>query len=104
MSELRKDPSPHQLLERMVRLERENARLHNELQRLTKAVSSHNQTTQRYCSIYDRDIAYAFERLANVELSVFPNLARDLVDLDKITGPCDDKANNPFDRRRPPQP
>jgi regulator of replication initiation timing len=51
--------------------------------------------------IIENDVIDAFERIKNIELKFFPNLASDIVCLNDIIGEGDGKAWNPLDHRKP---
>ncbi len=51
--------------------------------------------------ITKNDLRYGFERIKNLELTVFPNLRTDITALADIIGDDDAKAYNPHDFRGP---
>lgn len=55
----------------------------------------------RYCDLLEKDVKEIFERVINLELTVFPNLQGDIDAVYRITGEGDPKRENPLDRRKP---
>jgi len=51
--------------------------------------------------LIERDVVDAFERIKNIELKFFPNLASDISHLNDVIGETDGKAWNPLDHRKP---
>jgi hypothetical protein len=106
MAELRRDPSPNELLDRIMRLEGRFGRLEDrvsgvaeDLNRLAKSVLKGTEQDEISYKICRADIRYAFERIKDLEFAAFPNLAADISRLYEITGEGDTKAYNPLDRR-----
>jgi hypothetical protein len=109
MTELRKDPSPHELLERIVRLESRTARLDAKLEALStefkkavKVFADFDKLLMHHCKTHDTQFEDAWARIKNLEFSVFPNLARDIVDLQNIIGDDDSPASKQLDSREKP--
>lgn len=82
-------------------LEKRVEKLEKSLNRLGNMYVEYNELLNVQLKTIERDQEYLFERLKNLELKVFPHLAEGITHLHGIIGDGDDKANNPFDRRRP---
>lgn len=73
--------------------------LKSDLERAVTLADKSDELTQRHCRLLGRDLKDAFDRIINLELTVFPRLQQDVDAVYKITGEGDDKADNPLDRR-----
>lgn len=50
--------------------------------------------------LIEKDVIDAFERIKNIELRLFPNLACDISEINKIIGEGENRAWNPLDHRK----
>jgi predicted nucleic acid-binding Zn-ribbon protein len=73
--------------------------LRGDIQRVMTLAGDSDEALRKYCRLLDRDQKDAFDRIINLELTVFPNLQRDMNDVYKAIGEGEDKADNPLDRR-----
>lgn len=73
-----------------------------DLHRLAKTTHDYNGLTEKHIALVERDVVDAFDRIKNMEFTIFPNLAKDIVDVYRITGEGENKAHNPLDHRKPP--
>ena len=78
------------------------AELEYGLSRGAKIYGGFFEALQRHCMMLDRDQEDAFERIKHLELTVFPNLARDIQNVHDIIGEGESKAENPLDHPRRP--
>jgi len=83
------------------RLSAEVETLHAYIRKGADCLDSSHALTWKFCKLLDRDIKNAFDRIINLELTVFPNLQNDIDDVYKIIGKGEDRADNPLDRREP---
>jgi hypothetical protein len=67
-------------------------KLESDQRRLVKAILGSDDVQTEFRKLTDRDVAYAFERIANVEKVVFPNLGADVAQLTDIIGHGNGKA------------
>lgn len=88
------------LVERIEALEERIKNTENDLARAVKVLGGFDDALRRHCELNSRDIADAFDRIINIEVKFFPNLADDIVDLHKIIGDGENKADNPLDHRK----
>ncbi len=77
------------------------ARLEARVERQARSLREYIDIVARYVKDVDRDQQYAFERIINLELKVFPHLKGDIARLHAIIGDYHDKADQPLDRRKP---
>lgn len=89
-----------ELLAKIERLEQRLEAQAFDLQRLAKACMGYDEQLDRHCKIHDGQIADAYGRIINLELKVFPNLARDMAGLHDVIGDADGRADHPLDRRK----
>jgi hypothetical protein len=101
MSEPQSDPTTQELLAKIGQLE---AAVHGLTEKLEKEIK-HNVNMDRLNTelrkLIETDVIDAFERIKNIELKFFPNLAGDITRVNDIIGEADPKAWNPLDRRKP---
>lgn len=91
------------LRKEVARLSAEVEVLHGHIRKGADSMLKGHDVVWRYCKALDKDVAAAFERVINLELTVFPNLQKDIDDVYRITGEGDLKSENPLDRRKPPE-
>ena len=82
------------------RLTERLTKLEARLERLSRLAREYIGVVERHVDIVDRDQQYAFERLKNLELKLFPHLQEDITRLHDIIGDYHDKADQPLDRRK----
>jgi hypothetical protein len=99
VADLPKHPSINELLERITRLEETVSTLSSHLERSVKVSGDFDKLLMNHCKHLDRTCGDFAERIQNIEFTVFPNLARDVVDLHNIIGAGEEKADNSLDRR-----
>jgi predicted nucleic acid-binding Zn-ribbon protein len=92
-----------QLLARIARLEKRFDTLENGLTRLVKSNREYDAAHARHVELARTELHNALERIVNLELKVFPNLAGDIDCLHNIIGDGDanHQAHNQLDRRKP---
>jgi hypothetical protein len=71
------------------------------LERLGRVVHAYLATLERHVTLLDRDQAYAFERIKQMELHLFPQVKDDMRHLYDIISEYHDQADQPLDRRTP---
>lgn len=89
------------LTKRVAELELRIVELRSDLRRYVKAFVVCDDIQDKFRRLADRDITDLFERLARVELALFPDLPKDLSAVDNIIGPGDGKAYHSEDFRKP---
>jgi hypothetical protein len=89
------------LRKEVARLSGEVELLHAHIRRGAELITSGDELGWRYCDLLQKDIKEIYDRLINLELTVFPNLQKDIDDVYRITGEGDLKRENPLDRRKP---
>ena len=95
MSEL----TTRELMDRVARLETAMQELTLKLQKETRNNADLDRLNTELRRLIEKDVIDAFDRIKNIELKFFPNLARDISQLNSIIGEGDGKAWNPLDRR-----
>lgn len=92
-----------QLLARLARLEKRIDTLAVGMTRHVKTAREYDEALARQGGMASAEIRDAFERIINLELKVFPNLAGDIDQLHGIIGDGDanHRAQNQLDRRQP---
>ena len=73
--------------------------LRSDIGRAVTLGSDSDELLHKRCRLLGRDLKEAFDRIINLELTVFPNLQQDMNDVYKAIGEGEDKADNPLDRR-----
>ncbi len=84
--------NPEELTERVDRLDEGLAKCY-------EVLCGYITTLEKYVLTMDRDLANAYDRIKNLELTVFPNLAKDIKQVRDIIGDGEDKSENPLDKR-----
>src|ERR1700730_1894698 len=85
------------LKDEVVRLEARLEELAADYRKAVRALAGYDELLNKHCHLLDKELADAFGRIKNVELRIFPNLARDMTHLYDIMGDGEDKADNPLD-------
>ena len=95
-----------ELLDRIVRLEKQVAKIDEEFTRFfeiySKAASGFgkfDELLMHHCNSHDRQFEEAWARIKNLELTVFPNLAHDITALNKIIPTGESDPENQLDTR-----
>ena len=70
-------------------------------QRDVKALMGCDDVLDKHRKAMLAELNDAFERIAHIELTLFPHLPRDINHLSKVIGDQDTKAYNPLDFRDP---
>lgn len=103
------DTSKNELLERISRLESSVKMLSQRLQKLARQQKDWDEIRGEHLKIIDQvqlthytALSNAFERIKNMEMKLFPNVAHDMADLKKIIGDGDGKVRNSLDHRKLP--
>jgi hypothetical protein len=93
MSELRKDPTPQQLFDRIIRLEAENSRLKKDLSAISSRVDEINNAFCREVAnttLHIKDIHGLFKEIHDylwpLVHKIFPGWAQDKKAIDEIIG------------------
>jgi hypothetical protein len=104
MSELRREPSPNELLDRILELEARLSRIETglgavakDLDRLARSCNESEKLDAQLREIFQRDINWLGECLMQVTLKVLPNLAKDMCRFYDLAGPGDQRAYNELD-------
>lgn len=74
--------------------------LEDKLERVIILSKNMDQLNAKHCTLLSREVHEAFDRIKHLELTVFPNLARDIQDVHDIIGEGENKADNPLDHRK----
>src|SRR5437764_11543498 len=82
-------------------LEARLAKLTDKHQRDVKALMGCDDILDKHRKAMHAELTDAFERIKKIELSLFPHLAHDIDDLNRVIGEGDTKAYNPLDFRDP---
>ena len=90
-----------QLEQRIVALEERLAKLSERHQRDVKALMGCDDVLDKHRKAMHAELNDAFERIAHIELTLFPHLPRDINHLNDVIGDQDTKAYNPLDFRDP---
>jgi hypothetical protein len=88
--------------DRLARTEKELDRLVKSFGRSLNDLMGLYELVNKHLHMHDVELTDAFDRIKNMELKFFPNLARDVDRLHKIIGQGEDLAHNPLDHRRKP--
>lgn len=99
-----KDAQIAAMTERVGALEQQLARLTHDLNRVVRVASDYDETLRRHTKLLQRNMEDAFGRIKNLELTVFPNLAADMVAVYDAIGDGEDKDDNPLDHREDKKP
>jgi hypothetical protein len=83
------------------RLSAEVELLHQYIRQGADCMAKGDELGWRYCEYLERDVKNAFERIISLELTVFPNMQKDIDQIHTVIGEADNKVNNPLDRRDP---
>ena len=84
---------------RLAQAEAQIAALSTSLEQYKAFANQCDDVFRRYLKLHDQEIAYAFERIQNLEFKSYPGLARDICQIDEVIGESDSRADNPLDRR-----
>jgi regulator of replication initiation timing len=95
------DPNLNELVARIAHLEMDIEGLTLKLEKEIKHNANMDRLNTELRKLIENDVIDAFERIKNIELKVFPNLAGDIMRLNGIIGEDDGKAWNPLDQRKP---
>jgi len=80
-------------------LEAQLAKLTEKHQRDVKALMGCDDVLDKHRKAMHAELNDAFERIAHIELTLFPRLPRDIDHLNNVIGDQDTKAYNPLDFR-----
>lgn len=100
MLERPEDSSTKELLYRISQLETAMAVFTEKLDKAVRHNSNMHRLNIQHRELIESDLVDAFERIKNIELKVFPNLAEDIIHLNDIIGEGNGKAWNPLDQRK----
>jgi uncharacterized protein with von Willebrand factor type A (vWA) domain len=90
-----------QLEQRIAALEERLAQLADKQQRDVKALLGCDDVLHKHRRAMLAEMTDAFDRIAHIELTLFPHLPRDIKHLNDVIGDQDAKAYNPLDFRDP---
>ena len=90
-----------QLEQRIAALEERLAKLSEKHQRDVKALMGCDDVLDKHRKAMLAELNDAFERIAHIELTLFPHLPKDIDHLNKVIGDQDTTAYNPLDFRDP---
>jgi predicted nucleic acid-binding Zn-ribbon protein len=82
-------------------LEAQLAKLADRHQRDVKALMGCDDVLDKHRKAMHAELTDAFERIAHIELTLFPHLPNDINHLNDVIGDQDAKAYNPLDFRDP---
>ncbi len=82
-------------------LEARLAKLADKHKRDVKALMGCDDVLDKHRKAMHAELNDAFERIAHIELTLFPHLPRDINHLNDVIGDQDTKAYNPLDFRDP---
>jgi hypothetical protein len=106
MSKPSQDLTVKELLEKIDQLEAAVGALSKKLDALTRQEKDHGEITDEHLKLLSRvqkthhiALCNAFDRIQNIEVKLFPNLAADMLQVKNILGDGDDKVQNPLDQR-----
>jgi predicted nucleic acid-binding Zn-ribbon protein len=80
-------------------LEAQLTKLANKHQRDVKALMGCDDVLSKHRKAMNAELNDAFERIINLELTVFPHLSGDITRLNRLIGEGDQRAYNPLDFR-----
>ena len=86
---------------RIADLEAQLAKLVDKHQRDVKALMGCDDVLDKHRKAMHAELTDAFERIAHIELTLFPHLRRDIKHMNDVIGDQDTKAYNPLDFRDP---
>jgi len=101
MNERPQNPNDSALIERISKLEALVGTLAVEIKKFARWMQDGDRLIIERIRIVERHQEDAFERIKNMELKLFPDLARDIIRLNDIVGDGENKADNPLDRGKP---
>ena len=97
------EPTIKQFTQRIAVLEAAVESLKEQLEKEVKHNANMDRLNSELRGLIEADVIDALERVKNIELKVFPNLVRDIIEVNKIIGTGDDNRWNPLDHRPPPR-
>ena len=92
-------PTVTELLEKIAGLERTVVALALKLEKESNHTAAMFTLNTEIRTLIENEVMDAFERIKQIELTLFPNLAGDIVRLHRIVGEGDGRAWNPLDKR-----
>jgi uncharacterized protein with von Willebrand factor type A (vWA) domain len=95
------DEKIRHLEQKVTALEERLAKLTEKHQRDVKALMGCDDVLDKHRKAMQAELNDAFERIAHIELTLFPRLPRDINQLNDVIGDQDTKAYNPLDFRDP---
>src|ERR1700722_1900856 len=95
------DPETTALKAKIADLEAQLAELTDKHQRDVKALLGCDDVLDKHRKAMHAELNDAFERIAHIELTLFPHLTRDINHLNDVIGDQETKAYNPLDFRDP---
>ena len=101
-----KIPTIEEVLERIVQLENQAvgmveqlAKASADFQRAAKIFADFDKLLMHHCKSHDDEFTDAWARIKSLEFTIFPNLARDIVELNNIVGASGPDKENQLDSR-----
>jgi len=88
-----------QLQAKVAQLEARLEQLDKKYQRSVNALMGLHDVLDKRCTVMDAESADAFERIKHVELTLYPNLMKDMRHLYRVIGDHEPKAYNRLDFR-----
>jgi hypothetical protein len=89
----------NELRAKVADLEARLAGLTDKHQRNVTALMGCDAVLDKHRKLNDAELTDAFERIKKLELTIFPHLAGDIADLNRVIGNDERKAYNPLDFR-----
>lgn len=89
------------LKEKVSHLEARLEELITDYRKVVRSLGGYDELLNKHCKILDKEMVDAFDRIQNIELKLFPHMARDIHHLRQIIGDRGDEPENPLDERKP---
>jgi sugar-specific transcriptional regulator TrmB len=93
------EPTTKELADKIARMEETIDDLSRKLDKEIRHSANMFRLNTEIRTLIENDVIDAFERAKHIELTIFPNLGSDIVNLNRIVGEGDGKAWNPLDKR-----
>lgn len=88
------------LINKVARLEKRLDEFIADYRKRVRILGEYTELLHKHSDMQDEEIEDAFDRIKNIELKFFPQLASDIRRLGKIIGDAKDGPANPLDKRK----